>query len=89
MSFYEDFIADHVPDWDDDIFIYESIASEIERKAKKRIWTTREGKDIPVSKMTSNHIQNTINFIKRNDKNDLYSCWLKVFEEELENRNLF
>lgn len=88
MSFYEEFVEEHVPEWDNDVF-YEELAFEIEENAKKRIWKTRDGTMIPVSKMTESHIKNAINYIKRNDDYDLYGPWLNVFKEELEYRKLF
>ena len=59
---------------------------DIEVQAKNKIWTTKDGTKIPVSKMTDSHILNTINLIKRKDRHDYYLPWIKVFEEEMRRR---
>ena len=47
-------------------------------------WKTKDGKSIPVNKMESSHINNTIRLlIKR--KQDC-NFWIAVFEDEIERR---
>lgn len=45
-----------------------------------------DGMKIPVEEMTTSHIKNTIAYIERKDKYDLYEPWLRVFRAELESR---
>lgn len=78
-------------DWDeyeaDAYFAEKQIYDDIETQAKTEIWTTKDGNKIPVREMTTSHIQNTINLIKRRDKYDYYLPWLRVFEAELQRRS--
>ena len=89
MSYYEDFECYYPEELLDEYFAEKQIYYDIEEKARSKIWTTKDGTKIPVKDMTDSHIQNIINLIKRKDKRDYYLPWLKVFEEELENRALF
>lgn len=59
---------------------------EVENEANKGFWTTKNGTIIHVTDMTDDHIRNTINYIKRIDKIDLYLPWIHTFEKELERR---
>jgi len=36
------------------------------RVAEGKVWTTREGKRIPVAEMTTNHIENALAMLRRN-----------------------
>lgn len=62
-------------------------ADSIWWEAQDGIWTTKDGRRIPVRDMTTSHILNTIAYIKRNWDTDIYQPWIDVFEEELERRN--
>lgn len=79
MSMGREWIAEHEYDFYD-------IQGRIEDEAEHGVWTTKDGKEIPVEDMTTSHIQNTIKYIERTDKYDLYEPWLKVFKKELEGR---
>ena len=35
------------------------------RRVEEAVWTTRDGRQVPVKKMSTNHIINTINMIDR------------------------
>lgn len=50
----------------------------------KKIWTRQNGTRIRVSDMSNEHIQNTINFLKREGR-----CleWVDIFLDELDSRN--
>lgn len=65
---------------------WEQARLDVEDEAEYGVWTTKDGKQIPIEEMTTSHIQNTIAFIKRTDETDLYLPWIKVFERELERR---
>lgn len=62
------------------------ICMQIDEEAKAGFWETKDGTKIHVTDMTTSHIKNTINFIKRRDYNDRYLPWIDRFEEELERR---
>ena len=59
----------------------------ISNEADKGIWTTRDGRKIPITEMTDAHLTNTINYLKRIDTIDMYYPWIVVMKEELERRN--
>ena len=44
----------------------------ISNEADKGIWTTRDGRKIPITEMTDAHLTNTINYLKRIDTIDMY-----------------
>ena len=90
MSYHDDFECYYPDELElDEYFAEMQIYHDIEEEAKLKIWTTKDGTKIPVRDMADSHIQNTINLIKRRDKYDYYLPWLKVFEEELKDRELF
>ena len=64
----------------------EAIASLIEEDymAGTLKWATESGKRIEVSKMTVEHITNTINFLERSKI--LTDKWIEIFEIEIERR---
>lgn len=78
MSYYEDWI-----EYDYD---YEDEYRRIEDEARIGVWTTRAGEKIPISEMTTRHINNTISFLERNDTTDLMMPWIIRFKKELERR---
>ena len=49
--------------------------------AEKNIWETRDGRKIPYSEMTTTHLTNTINFVKRKSKDH----WMRVHLFGLQN----
>lgn len=78
MSYYEDWI-----EYD---YEYEDEYRRIEDEARIGVWTTRDGEKIPVSEMTTRHINNTISFLERKDTNDIMMPWIIRFKKELERR---
>jgi hypothetical protein len=62
--------------------------SIVESNARKGIWTTKDGKKIHVSDMTTSHIKNTIRVMERNDSEDLLLPWIDRFKKELERRGV-
>lgn len=60
-------------------------AEQIANEAEMGIWTTKDGRQIPVEEMTTRHIKNTIAYLKRLD-DEVYELWIDVFEEELNRR---
>ena len=61
---------------------------EVEHEAMRGFWTTKDGTRIHVSDMTESHIRNTIRYIERVDKIDLYLPWVDRFKRELRERGL-
>ena len=49
--------------------------------AKRKIWKTKDGCRIPYSEMTTTHLTNTINFVKRKSKDH----WMRVHLPGLQN----
>lgn len=47
-------------------------------------WKTKEGKCIPVSRMTKKHINNTIKMLER--RKEEADIWIEIFKDELEYR---
>ena len=78
MSYYED--------WFEYDYSYEDEYRCIEDEARIGVWTTREGEKIPVSEMTTRHINNAISYLERNDTTDLMMPWIIRFKKELERR---
>ena len=79
MSYFEDFIADHVADEDMEYL-------QMEHEANKGIWTTASGEEIHVSEMETSHIVNTIKYLERKDFKDLYLSWIEMLKKELDRR---
>lgn len=79
MSLGREYLAEHEYEFYD-------IARRIKEEAERGVWTTKDGMEIPVEEMTTSHIKNTIAYIERKDKYDLYEPWLRVFRAELESR---
>ena len=61
---------------------------EVRNEAMRGFWTTRDGSQVHVSDMTESHIRNTIRYIERVDKVDLYLPWIDRFKSELRERGL-
>lgn len=50
-------------------------------------WTTKNGKEIPVSDMELSHIKNTIAMLKRSkSEHKAIPLWITIFEKELKRR---
>jgi hypothetical protein len=41
---------------------------EEDRRASRTVWRTRDGRDIPINAMTTDHIRNTIRYLQNHDK---------------------
>jgi len=76
---YDDYIDDYAYD-------FEEAYKAVQTDAENGIWVTREGKELKISEMETSHIKNCIAFIKRNDSDDMYHCYIPVFEKELKRR---
>ena len=63
--------------------IYEEINI---RNMERRVWTMRDGKEIPLSDMTTKHIQNCIRMLERGTPDDIAEMWVRTFTEELNRR---
>lgn len=50
------------------------------------IWTTRNGRKIPIKEMSNNHLLNTINMLEGDNLSLLEEAWLKVLTKEYKNR---
>lgn len=61
---------------------------KVEEDAKKGYWLTKDGRILHVSQMSEKHIRNTIKYIERVDKTDLYLPWINRFKRELKERGL-
>lgn len=50
---------------------------------REEVWTTSDGREIPVVKMTENHVRNCVRFLKTEagafGQQDEVDRWLKVF----------
>lgn len=80
MSYFEDFIADHVADEDMEYL-------QIEHEANKGIWTTASGEKLHISAMETKHINNAIKLLGRQGGfKDCYLPWIYVLTKELERR---
>jgi hypothetical protein len=68
---------------------YESIADSAyeEYKLANGIWTTRDGREIPICEMTDAHLANCISMILRSEVGDgMYSEFLDMMVDEAERR---
>ena len=68
---------------------YNELTEEVEQEIKisKKIWTTRDGRDIEIKDMETSHIINTIKMINRNKWGYAYE-YTKLFEAELKARGI-
>ena len=49
-------------------------------------WGTENDGSILLSKMSKLHVDNTIKFLKRKDKNEIITMWIKLLSIELDKR---
>lgn len=64
---------------------------ELETKIAKKIWTTRDGRDIEIKDMETSHIQNCIEFINREINGKIWCYaeeYTKLFNDELKARGV-
>lgn len=80
MSFGSEAIAEAEADF----AVFERM---IEHSAKSGIWTTKDGREIPVAEMSDRHIRNALAMLERNNACDIYMPWICRFKKELSRRN--
>lgn len=73
-----------------DYYILQMISTEFPEEINhsvvvEHIWTCRNGEKIPVSKMTDNHLINTLNML---NKNRTCSWWFDILHKEELRRRL-
>jgi len=67
--------------------LYKPIRDSIPRQ-QEHTWTTKEGEEIRIKDMTTSHIKNCINHVKKKDiSKETMQYIMRVFNEELENRS--
>lgn len=81
MSFYEDFLADHLWQMEEEEY------AKFDMYARQGVWEDKEGKMWKVKEMETSHIENCIRYIKKRNWEPAMSC-IPMFEEELERRQL-
>jgi|TARA_Y100000034_G_C6707343_1_gene312272 hypothetical protein len=65
---------------------FEEVA-EAQYRLEYGIWRMRDGKEIHISRMDNNHINNTIAMMNRNkEKHPLHNKWKEKLEAELKRR---
>ena len=62
--------------------------NDIKVSAQSKIWTTKTGSRIPVSRMSSRHIINTVKLLRSKNQNDEFEPWITVFKQELSSRGI-
>ena len=80
MSFLDDMYYDP---WDDDEDYDDYDAGWDLYYKEQRIWVTGAGEAIPVAEMDTDHIQNCLNYLKREDGDP---GWIEIFKAELVKR---
>lgn len=67
---------------------YQADKFAIASAAANGIWTTKDGRQLKICDMNTEHIENTLAFIKRDSlREDLFFPFISVFEKELKTRN--
>ena len=67
-----------------DFAVFEGV---IESSAKSGVWTTKDGREIPITEMSDGHIRNVLAMLERNNVCDIYMPWICRFKKELSRRN--
>ena len=62
----------------EDLYLIDELADKY-----SKIWTTMNGRRIRVKDMATKHLQNTINFLVKNDGD---KEWIDILEEEFSRR---
>lgn len=62
---------------------YEMREEEVAKAQASRIWTTKEGRKVSITRMGTAHLENTIRYLERTG--DPYE-WLPIFEAEMHRR---
>ena len=65
-------------DYFEDLYLIDELADKC-----TKIWTTVNGRRIHIKDMTTKHLQNTINFLTKNDGD---KEWIDILEEEFGRR---
>lgn len=85
MSLGEDYKAEMICE---SIGSYIKTSLAIQAEVEEGYWTIKDGTRIHISEMSNSHIVNTIKFIQKRDKTDLWMPWVHAFQEELQKRGI-
>ena len=67
---------------------YELRRAKIVNQAKSKVWTTRDNQQIPITKLSDNHLLNIYKMLEQENVFDIYMPWLIVLQEEIVARGL-
>lgn len=55
----------------------------IDDMIERKIWTTKDGSQIKIKKMSIPHLQNTIKYLERDSTPDTYFDFIKIMKKRL------
>lgn len=61
--------------------------ASIRREAKKGVWKTKDGTEIPIQKLSDSHLKNIFLFLEDRNQLDMMLPWLIRIEQELKRRD--
>lgn len=67
---------------------YYAWLDSIQIQARSKIWITKSGRRIPVNRMSSKHIINTVRLLEKMNGRDEFTPWITVFRNELSLRGI-
>ena len=90
-DYYMDIAMQHQAEWESQQHFRMESVEKMEKLYMMGVlkWNTQNDGRIMVTKMTKNHLTNTIEFIKRNYKgsdNEIAKKWIELLNYELEKR---